>query len=162
MADQLGDGGKMRFLTVIDVFTREALAIEVGERLRGENVATVLNRLVRQRGAPSAMFVGNGAEFAAQIVDLWAYHHKVRVDFSRPGTPTDNAHIESFNGSFRDECLNLNWFASIAEAKRHAEAWRRDYNESRPHMALNGLSPAEFARQQRTCDKKQRLMAVGF
>ena len=162
MADQLGDGGKIRFLTVIDVFTREALAIEVGERLRGEDVATVLNRLVRQRGAPSAMFVDNGAEFTGQIVDLWAYHHKVRMDFSRPGTPTDNAHIESFNGSFRDECLNLNWFASIAEAKRHAEAWRRDYNESRPHMALNGLSPAEFARQQRTCEKKLRLMTVGF
>jgi putative transposase len=88
-----------------------------------------------------------GAEFTGQIVDLWAYHHKVRMDVSRPGTPTDNAHIESFNGSFRDECLNLNWFASIAEAKRHAEAWRRDYNEGRPHMALNGLSPAEFARQ---------------
>ena len=162
MADQLGDGGKLRFLTVIDVFTREALAIEVDERLRGEDVATVLNRLVRRRGAPSAMFVDNGAEFTGQIVDLWAYHHKVRMDFSRPGTPTDNAHIESFNGSFRDECLNLNWFASIAEAKRYAEAWRRDYNESRPHMALNGLSPAEFARQQRTCDNKQRLMAVGF
>jgi len=162
MADQLGDGGKMRFLTVIDVFTREALAIEVGERLRGEDVATVLNRLVRQRGAPSAMFVDNGAEFTGQIVDLWAYHHKVRMDFSRPGTPTDNAHIESFNGSFRDECLNLNWFTSIAEARTKAETWRRDYNESRPHMALNGLSPTEFARQHRTCDKEQRLMAVGF
>lgn len=103
MADQLGDGGKIRFLTVIDVFTREALAIEVGERLRGEDVATVLNRLVRQRGAPSAMFVDNGAGFTGQIVDLWAYHHKVRMDVSRPGTPTEDAHIESFNGLFRDD-----------------------------------------------------------
>jgi putative transposase len=154
MADQHGDGGKIRFLTVIDVFTREALAIEAGERLRGEDVAAVLNRLVRQRGAPSAMFVDNGAGFTGQIVDLWACHHKVRMDVSQPGTPTDDAHIESFNGSFRDECLNLNGFASIAAAKRHAEAWRRDDNESRPRMALNGLSPAEFARQQRTCDKK--------
>jgi len=84
------------------------------------------------------------------------------MDFSRPGTPTDNAHIESFNGSFRDECLNLKWFTSIDGAKRHADAWRRDDNESRPHMALKGLSPAEFARQQRTCDTKLRLMTVGF
>ena len=137
MADQLGDGGKIRFLTVIDVFTREALAIEVGERLRGEDLPAVLNRLVRQRGAPSAMFVDNGAGFTGQIVDLWAYHHKVRMDFSGPGTPTDNAHIGSFNSSFRD------------------------YNESRPHMALNGLSQAELARQQGTCDKKG-LVAVGY
>ena len=160
--DQLSDGRKIRMLTVIDVYTREALAIEVGDRLCGEHVASVLNRLVYLRGAPSALFVDNGAEFTGQIVDLWAYHHKVRMDFSRPGTPTDNAHIESFNGSFRDECLNVNWFASVAEARQKIEAWRREYNESRPHMAHNGLSPAEFARNTGSCDKGSRLMAVGI
>ena len=159
--DQLSDGRKIRMLTMIDVYTREALAIEVGERLRGGDVALVLNRLVYLRGAPTALFVDNGAEFTGQIVDLWAYHHKVRMDFSRPGTPTDNAHIESFNGSLRDECLNVNWFASVADAKATIEAWRREYNESRPHMALDGLSPAEFARKTGPCEEGTRLMAVG-
>lgn len=126
--DQLADGSKPRLLTVIDMFTREALAIEAGPKLRGEHVAGVLNRLVYLRGAPKAVFCDNGAEFTGRIVDLWAYTHKVRLDFSRPGTPTDNAHIESFNGTLRDEFLNTNWFSSIAEAKRLAEAWRQDYN----------------------------------
>jgi putative transposase len=78
-------------------------------------------------------------------MDLWAYHHGVRIDFSRRGKPTDNAFIETFNGSLRDECLNLHWFDTIAQASQLIEAWRRDYNESRPHMALSNLSPAEYA-----------------
>ncbi|WP_370468280.1 IS3 family transposase [Parvularcula maris] len=159
--DQLASGPKIRLLTVIDIFTRECLAIEVGHRLRGENVAEVLNRLVRFRGAPKALFADNGAEFTGQIVDLWAYHHKVRMDFSRPATPTDNAHIESFNGSLRDECLNVHWFETLSEAKRTIEAWRTDYNESRPHMALNGLPPAEYALCARTSCGKEEQSAVG-
>lgn len=106
--DQLASSSKLRLLTVINVFTREALAIEGGPKLRGEHVATVLNRLIYLRGAPNAVFCDNGAEFTRQIIDLWAYTHKVRLDFSRPGTPTDNAHIESFNGTLRDEFLNVN------------------------------------------------------
>ena len=101
-------------------------------------------------------------EFTGQTVDLWAYHHKVKMDFSRPGTPTDNAHIESFNGSLRDECLNINWFASLVESKRLIEAWRRDYNESRPHMAHNGQSPAEFARNVGLCHGGKVKIAAGF
>ena len=143
--DELSTGQKFRALTVVDVFTREGLAIEVGQRLRGEHVVEVLNRLVRQRGAPQYLFADNGAEFTGQLVDLWAYHHGTRIDFSRPGTPTDNAHIETFNGSLRDECLNLHWFETIAEAKRLIEAWRREYNESRPHMALGNKTPQEYA-----------------
>lgn len=87
----------------------------------------------------------NGSEFSGRLMDLWAYHHHVRLDFSRPGKPTDNAFIESFNGTLRKECLNLNWFRSIDEAKETVEAWRRDYNESRPHMALDGMTPREFS-----------------
>ncbi len=97
--DNLANGSKLRFLTVIDVFTRECLAIEIGTRLRGEHVASVLNRLVYLPGKPKAVFCDNGAEFTGQIIDLWAYTHKVKMDFSQPGTPTDNAHIESFNGT---------------------------------------------------------------
>lgn len=160
--DQLSNGNKIRLLTVVDVFTREALAIEVGSRLRGEDVVRVLNRLVYLRGRPEAVFCDNGAEFTGQIVDLWAYHHKVRMDFSRPGTPIDNAHIESFNGSLRDEFLNVNWFASLIEAQKLAEAWRRDYNESRPHMAHNGKTPAEFAEISGLCHGGQVQLAAGF
>lgn len=142
--DALSTGQPFRALTVMDVFTREGLAIEVGQRLRGEHVVEVLNRLVRQRGAPQYLFADNGAEFTGQLVDLWTYHHGTRIDFSRPGKPTDNAHIETFNGSLRDECLNLHWFETIAEARRIIEAWRRDYNESRPHMALGNRTTQEY------------------
>jgi putative transposase len=142
--DQLSNGQKFRALTVVDVFSRESLAIEVGQQLRGEHVVEVLNRLVRQRGAPRYLFADNGAEFTGHLVDLWAYHHGTRIDFSRPGRPTDNAFIETFNGSLRDECLNLHWFATMAEAKAVIEAWRQDYNESRPHMALGHRTPQEY------------------
>jgi putative transposase len=145
--DQLSSGTKFRALTVVDVFSREGLAIEVGQRLKGEHVVEVLNRLVRQRGAPKYLFADNGAEFTGHLVDLWAYHHGVRIDFSRPGKPTDNAFIETFNGSLRDECLNLHWFETIGEAKAQIEAWRRDYNESRPHMALGHRTPQEYLLQ---------------
>lgn len=142
--DQLSNGQKFRMLTVVDIFSREALAIEVGQRLGGEHVVDALNRLVRQRKAPRYLFADNGSEFTGRLVDLWAYHHGARIDFSRPGKPTDNAYIETFNGSQRDECLNLHWFASISEARRLIEAWRVDYNVSRPHMALGNLTPAEY------------------
>jgi len=144
VADQLSNGQKFRALTVLDVFSREALAIQVGQRLRGEHVVEVLNRLVRRRGAPKYLFTDNGAEFTGHLVDLWAYHHGTRIDFSRPGKPTDNAHIETFNGSLRDECLNVHWFSSIEEAQALIEAWRREYNESRPHMALGNMTPREY------------------
>ena len=145
MTGQLASGMRFRTLTTIDVFSKEALAIEVGQRLRGEHVVAALNRPAAQRQVPRYLFVDNGSEFSDRLLDLWAYHHQARIDFSRPGKPTDNCHIETFNGSFRDECLNLHWFESLEEAKVIIEAWRRDYNESRPHMALHGRSPAEFA-----------------
>ena len=121
---------------MVDIFSREGLAIKVGQRLKAEHAVEVLNRLVRQRGAPRYLFADNGSEFTGHLVDLWAYRCKVRIDFSRPGKPTDNAVIETFNGSLRDECLNLHWFETMAEARVTVEAWRRNYNESRPHMDL--------------------------
>ena len=145
VADQLADGRRFRALTVLDIFTRESLAIEVGQSLKGEAVVKVLNRLKAQRGVPKMLFCDNGSEFTSQILDLWAYHNGVRIDFSRPGKPTDNAFVESFNGSLRDECLNAHWFASLSEAKGIIEAWRREYNESRPHRALGQQTPEEFA-----------------
>jgi putative transposase len=158
--DQLSSGQKFRALTVVDVFSREGLAIEVGQRLRGEHVVEVLNRLVRQRGAPKYLFADNGAEFTGHLVDLWAYHHGARIDFSRPGKPTDNAFIETFNGSLRDECLNLHWFETIEEARRLVEAWRIDYNESRPHMALGNQTPQEYALRASILNRMEASTAV--
>lgn len=145
VSDQLTNGQRFRALTIVDVFSREALAIQVGKQLRGENVVEVCNALVAQRGAPKRVFTDNGSEFSGRMFDLWAYHHGVRIDFSRPGKPTDNCFIESFNGSLRDECLNVHWFESMEEAKARIEAWRIDYNESRPHQALQEETPAQFA-----------------
>lgn len=127
--------------------TREALAIDVGVRLRGEHVVETLNRLVMEHGKPRFLFADNGAEFTGCLMDMWAYHHGTRIDFSRPGKPTDNAFIESFNGSLRDECLNIHWFESIDHAKSVIERWRVDYNESRPHMAFGNIPPRVFARR---------------
>jgi len=145
VADQLADGRRFRALTVVDVFTRESLAIEVGQSLKGEDVVRVLNRIKAQRGAPKMLFCDNGSEFSSQAMDLWAYQNGVRIDFSRPGKPTDHAHVESFNGTFRQECLNAHWFMTLSEAKEIIEAWRREYNESRPHRALGERTPNEFA-----------------
>ena len=132
---------------MVDIVSREGLAIEVGQRLRGKHVVEVLNRLVRQRGAPKYLLADNGAEFTGRLVDLCAYHHGVRLDVSRPGKPTDHAFIETFNGSLRDECLNLHWFETLAGARAEIEAWRRDCNESRPHMALGQRTPQEYLSQ---------------
>jgi putative transposase len=101
VADQLADGRRFRALTILDVFTREGLAIEVGQRLKGEDVVSTLNQIRGKRGTPKVLFCDNGSEFTSQIMDLWAYHNHVRIDFSRPGKPTDNAYVESFNGTLR-------------------------------------------------------------
>ncbi len=145
LSDQLVNGKRFRALTIVDVYTREALAIAVGQRLRAEDVVDVCNKLVVKRGAPVRIFVDNGSEFSGHVFDLWAYHQKAMIDFNRPGKPTDNCYVESFNGSFRDECLNVHWFETLDEAKAKIEAWRVDYNESRPHEALKDLTPSEYA-----------------
>ena len=147
VADQLADGRRFRTLTVLDVFTRESLAIEVGQSLKGEDVVTALNQIGQKRGTPKVLFCDNGSEFTSQRMDLWAYHNQVRIDFSRPGKPTDNAYVESFNGTLRAECLDVHWFATLTEAKQVIEAWRREYNESRPHRSLGERTPHEFASQ---------------
>ena len=147
VADQLADGRRFRALTILDVFTRESLAIDVGQSLKGEDVVRALNTIGQKRGAPKFLFCDNGSEFTSQSMDLWAYHNRVQIDFSRPGKPTDNAYVESFNGTLRAECLDVHWFATLTEAKQIIEAWRREYNESRPHRSLGERTPHEFASQ---------------
>jgi putative transposase len=146
VADNLFDGRKLRMLTVVDCYSRESLAIHVGQSLKGEDVVQVLNGIAAQRGRPQVIKSDNGSEFIGKAMDKWAYEHRVALDFSRPGRPTDNAMVESFNGRLRQECLNEHWFMSLADARTKIEAWRRHYNESRPHSALDWMTPLEFAR----------------
>ena len=143
--DQLADGRKLRTLTVIDLYTRECLAIEVGYTLRAEHVVTTMRHLSYERGQPQRISCDNGSEFSGGQMDLWAYTNQVQMDFNRRGKPTDNAFVESFNGKFREECLNAHWFESVEDAKEKIDAWRWDYNEHRPHRSLEGLTPREFA-----------------
>lgn len=161
VSDQLTNGERFRALTIVDVFTRESLAIEVGRSLRADHVIDVCNRIAAVRGAPVRVFVDNGSEFSGRLLDLWAYHHKVRIDFSRPGKPTDNCFIETFNGSLRDECLNVHWFETIDDASTKIEAWRHEYNESRPHQALLEQTPAEFARKAMTLEPQLEHQPAG-
>lgn len=146
VADSLFNGRRIRALTVVDNFSRECLAITVDRGLRGDDVVATMEHIRSIRGTtPQRIQVDNGTEFVSRALDLWAYENGVTLDFSRPGKPTDNPFIESFNGSFRDECLNLNWFLSLDDAREKIEAWRVDYNEYRPHQSLNDRTPREFA-----------------
>ena len=123
----------------------ECLSIHVGQSLRGVNVVEALNTIkVIQKRCPGRIQVDNGSEFISKEMDKWAYENNVVLDFSRPGKPTDNPFIESFNGSFRDECLNIHWFLSVKDAKEKIEQWRIDYNEFRPHSSLGNVTPNEF------------------
>ncbi len=146
VSDQLVGGQRFRLLTLVDNHSRESLAIEVGQRLTGDDVVRVLEGVASQRGKPQTIRVDNGPEFISRSLDLWAYFNGVKLDFSRPGKPTDNAFIESFNGRLRDECLNQHWFLSLDEARAVTEAWRDDSNRVGPHGALGNQTPFEFAR----------------
>ncbi len=146
VSDALFNGKRFRALTVVDAYTRECLAIHVGQGIRGEDVVQILDGLqIRYGRVPEKIRVDNGPEFISKALDHWAYQNKVILDFSRPGKPTDNAYVERFNGRFRDECLNTHWFLSLEDARAKIEAWRRDFNETRPHTSLGFRTPAEFA-----------------
>ena len=132
VSDSLFDGRRFRALTWVDNFSRECLAIRAAPKLQGTDVAEILDEVAESKGKPLRIYLDNGPEFISKALDLWAYQAKVTLDFSRPGKSTDNAYIESFNGSFRDECLNVNWFLSIQDGRAKIEAWRRDYNAFRP------------------------------
>ena len=149
VADALFDGRRLRALTIVDNYTRESLAIEVGQSLKGEDVVNTLNRIASRRGLPATIKVDNGSEFISKVMDKWAYERGIELDFSRPGKPTDNAKVESFNGRLRQECLNAHWFLSLEDARRKIDEWRQYYNEMRPHSALQWATPAEFARRAR-------------
>jgi len=136
---------RFRALTIVDDYSRECPAIEVDTSLGGRRVVSVLDRLAETRGLPEVITIDNGPEFAGKALDEWAYRKDVKLNFIRPGKPIENAFVESFNGRFRDECLNTNWFLSVKHAREVIEEWRRDYNEVRPHSSLKGSTPKEYA-----------------
>jgi putative transposase len=159
VSDWLAQGRRtMGMLTVEDAFHREALVIEVDTSLSGTRVARVLDRLTEERATiPDVIVLDNGPELTSKALDQWAYERGVRLHFIDPGKPQQNGYIESFNGRFRDECLNEHWFLSLADARSIIEDWRIDYNQNRPHSSLGNLTPEEFL-----ADYTKRLEAAGF
>lgn len=145
VSDQTSDGRRLKFLCVVDEFTRECLALEVGRRFRAQEVIAVLVGLIALRGAPEHLRSDNGPEFVAQAVQAWLKDHTIGALYIAPGSPWENAYVESFNSRLRDEHLNREEFTSLLEAQVLSAAWRRDYNQARPHSALEYLAPAVFA-----------------
>lgn len=147
VSDALFDGRRLRLLTIIDLSTRECLGIVVGQSLKGHDVQEALTAIARFRGNPEVLKTDNGSEFLGKVMDRWAYERNIEIDFSRPGKPTDNATVESFNGRLRQECLNENWFLSLADAREKIEAWRTFFNQVSPHSALEWSTPSDYARK---------------
>jgi putative transposase len=143
--DTMASGRTIRVLSIIDVWTREALALEVDTSLPGSRVVRVLDRLRGERPLPTQLILDNGPELISRVLEEWAHQHDVALHFIDPGKPIQNAHCESFHGRLRDECLNEHWFLSLPDARQIVEAWRQDYNRARPHSALGYQTPAAFA-----------------
>lgn len=145
MSDCLATGRRFRTLNIVDDLTRECPAIEVDTSLPGARVVRLLDKLAILRGLPDTIVIDNGSEFTGRALDAWANKHGVKLHFIDPGKPVQNAYIESFNGKFRDECLDLHWFTDLADAKEKIESWRVEYNRIRPHSSLGGATPEAFA-----------------
>jgi len=146
VSDALANGRAIRALTVIDGFTKESPVIEVDSSLSAPRITRVLDQVIEQRGRPDGMRLDNGPEFTSRCFVAWAEQRGIPLVFIQPGKPVQNSFIESFNGRFRDECLNASWFENLADARRKIEAWRQEYNQHRPHSALAYRTPEEFAR----------------
>jgi len=150
MSDCLATGRRFRTLNIVDDLTRECPAIEVDTSLPGARVVRVLDKLAILRGLPDTIVIDNGSEFTGRALDAWANKHGVKLHFIDPGKPVQNAYIESFNGKFRDECLDLHWFTDLADAKEKIESWRVEYNQVRPHSSLGNTTPEAFAERIKT------------
>ena len=147
VADQTTDGKTLRFLTVIDEYTRRGLWIECARHLTSVDVVRVLEQLIEIDGTPATIKSDNGPEFVARKVQEWIKERGIGVRFIEPGSPWQNGHNESFNAVFRDGCLNRWLFESVREAREASEAWLQEYNEERPHGSLGGLTPSKFFEQ---------------
>jgi putative transposase len=149
VSDQLVTGQRLKCLTVVDDYTRESPGILVGRSITGESVATFFDQLAVERQLPETIVCDNGPEFIGTVLDKWAYRRQIKLSFIQPGKPVQNAFIESFNGKFRDECLNESLFYDLNDAQMKIEDWRIDYNENRPHSSLDQQTPLEFIKRYR-------------
>lgn len=156
MADSCANGRKIRTLNIIDLYARECIKIEVGSSLPSAKVISTLDTLALERGLPEVITVDNGTEYTSKIIQKWSREKGVHLDYIAPGRPMENGYIESFNGKFRDECLDQNWFQNIREASIIIEEWREDYNNNRPHSALGYLTPNEYLRS-KTEGKQEKV-----
>jgi putative transposase len=145
MLDMLSDGRRFRVLTAMDQFSRECLAIDVAISIPGVRVARVLDAIASQRGHPQVIVSDNGPEFTGRALDQWASRNGVRLHFIQPGKPTQNAFIESLNGTLREECLSADWFTDLVDARVKVRRWQREYNEQRTHSKIGRVPPAVFA-----------------
>ena len=145
--DRTAEGRVIKCLTIVDDATHEAVAIEVERAISGHMLTRVLDRLALSRGLPRVIRTDNGKEFCGKAMVTWAHQRGVDLRLIEPGKPNQNAYIESFNGRFRDECLNEHWFISLLHARTIIETWRREYNEERPKKALGGMTPSDYAKQ---------------
>jgi putative transposase len=146
LSDVTMNGRRFRVFAIVDDFTRKCVALIVDTSFTGARLARTLRELGASAGLPSMIVCDNGPEFTSKALDQWAFTAKVKLHFIRPGKPTENAFIESFNGKFRDECLNAQWFTDLDHARRDIDAWRDDYNDVRPHSSLDGQTPTEYER----------------
>ncbi len=154
--DALADGRPFRVLTVVDQWSRQSPLLEVATAMSGRTVSEALDRVLGADAIPRSITVDHGTEFTSRALEDWAYGRGVQLDFIRPGKPIENAHIESFNGRLRDECLNVHQFCSLDDARAKIEAWRRDYNQRRPHSSLGDPTPDEFATY-----RQEKRLAIG-
>jgi putative transposase len=144
VTDAFSNGRRFRNLTIVDDFTRDSVIIEPDTSISGQRVVRVLDGLQQQRPLPERIVVDNGPEFTSEALDIWASEVGLELHFIDPGKPNQNAFIESFNGIFRNECLNENWFRDLADAREKIGAWRWQYNHYRPHGSLKDQTPMEF------------------
>lgn len=145
--DRSADGRVIKCLTIVDDATHESVAIVPERAIGGSLLTRIMNQLCIERGYPQVIRTDNGKEFCGRAMLTWCHDHNVKLRLIEPGKPNQNAYIESFNGRFRDECLNENWFLNLHHARVLIEAWRKEYNDERPKKALGGLTPAAYARQ---------------
>ena len=144
--DVLAAGRNIRVLSVVDAFTRECLALEVDTGFASRRVTRVLDEIIAQRGRPQAIRCDNGPELTSRHFLAWGLEWKIELRHIQPGKPTQNAHVESFHGRLREECLRVSWFMNLFDARRKVTDWKVEYNEQRPHSSLGYRTPAEFAR----------------
>jgi putative transposase len=145
VADTLGTGRGIRVLTVVDAFTRECLGLDVDTSLSSRRVTRKLDQIIEERGMPESIRCDNGPELTSRHILGWCTDNKINLIHIQPGKPMQNGHVESFNGRFRDECLNATWFHNLADAREKIAGWRKEYNGERPHSSLGYRTPNEFA-----------------